>query len=128
MLVEAATPSDYAWLADRVSCALTSDFRAIKAVDASGRIHGMVGYCLWSPNAVWVHLALDTPSALRALLEPAFAYPWSHGRNILLATVCGANGRSLRLCRRLGFTEAHRIKDGIAPGEDIVLLEHRKAA
>ena len=68
LTVKPAAPEDYSWIASRAELVIGPAFRAIKAVDASGRIHGMVGYDGWTGNACSVHIALDSPAALRALI------------------------------------------------------------
>jgi RimJ/RimL family protein N-acetyltransferase len=118
---------DYQWLVDRVGCFIDPGFRAIKIVDEGGRIHGMVGYGAWTENSVMCHIALDNPAALRTMVTAGFKYPFEMaGRGVMLATVRASNVRSYRLCRRLGFEEAYRIKDGIAVGEDIILMQMRR--
>lgn len=127
MIVRAAPPEHYGWIAKRANLVCGPSFRAIEAVDASGKVHGMVGYDGWTPNAVQMHVALDNPAALRALLKPGFSIPFvEFGRGVALATVLGTNGRSLELVPRLGFRFAHRIVDGYEPGVDVLLFEMRR--
>lgn len=128
MIVRAAHPSHFGWVLERVGYAPTAAFRAIEAIDASGRIHGMVGYDMWSENAVWMHVALENPAALRALLRPAFAYPFVEaGRDIALASVRESNVRSRALVERVGFREVWRCRDAVRPGEDGLVYELRRA-
>lgn len=127
MRVEAATPEDFGWLVQRTDCGTTHGFKAIKAVDDAGRIRGMVGYDCWTRNAVQAHMAVDTPMAWRCLVRPAFAYPFQQcGLGVILAAIPAGNSRSVHLARRFGFAETHRVVDGWARGEDLILLEMRR--
>lgn len=127
MRVQAAQPSHFAWLVERTSCAPTRGFRAIEAVDASGRIRGMVGYDCWTENAVQAHMAVDTPVAWRSLIPAVFEYPFLQARKgILLAIIPAGNRKSVRLASHFGFHETHRVRDGWATGEDLLLLELRR--
>ena len=127
MIVRAAPPEHYPWLIERVGCAITAGFRAIEAVDGRGRIHAMVGYDWWTETLVVMHVALDSPAALRSIVGPGFSYPFIQaGRETAAATVRASNRRSMRLCQRLGFREGWRIRDGAARGDDLVFFEMRK--
>jgi hypothetical protein len=74
--VTAAGLIDMQWIRAATHCVLTPAARAIKAVDAGGRIRGMVAYDWWTENAVYAHMAVDTPIAWRALIPPCFEYPF----------------------------------------------------
>jgi len=129
VIVQAAAPDHFQWLATRTQGSIPSDFTAIEAVDASGRVHGMIGYSGWTETAVVMHIALDNPASFRHLVYPAFMYPFIQvNRSIALAVVNSANERSLNLCKRVGFTEVYRVKDGYRVGEDQVLFEMRREA
>ena len=118
---------EFQWLVDRAGCDITTGFKAIKVVDDAGKIHGMVGYGNWTANAVVLTIALDNPAALREILKWGFRYPFEQcGRGIALAVVRGNNQRSLSLCRKVGFREVYRVKDGIAIGEDMVMFQMRR--
>ena len=118
---------EYGWLVERSGCDITPGFKAIKVVDDSGKIHGMVGYGNWTANAVVLTIALDNPAALREVLKWGFRYPFEQcGRGIALAMVRGKNKRSLSLCNKVGFREVYRVKDGIEAGEDMVMFQMRR--
>jgi hypothetical protein len=119
--------SEYGWLVERAGCDITTGFKAIKVIDDSGKIHGMVGYGNWTANAVVLTIALDNPLALREVLKWGFRYPFEQcNRGIALAVVRGNNKRSLSLCRKVGFREVYRVKDGIDIGEDMVMFQMRR--
>lgn len=127
MIVRAAAPDHYPWIAERANLAIGPAFRAIEAVDAVGRIHGMVGYDGWTPNAVCMHVALENPACLRHLLVPGFGIPFVElGRGVALAHVLSTNARSLALVPRVGFRFVCRVRDGFKPGIDSVWFEMRK--
>ena len=118
---------EYGWLVERAGCDITPGFKAIKAVDADGRIHGMIGYGAWTANSCLMHIALENPASFRSLLSWAFRYLFEQtGRNVAFATVRAKNERSLRLVNHVGFREVYRLKDAIAIGEDMVLFEMRR--
>ncbi len=124
MRVSAATPDDFAWLAGRTGCAPTASARAIKAVDAAGRIRGMVLFDMWTENAVQAHMAADSPIVWRSLLRPAFSYPFEEaGKGLLLGVIPANNPRSLALVANFGFRETYRVRDGWAVGVDLVFFE-----
>ena len=127
LTVRAAPSEHFAWIRERTQCVVGPDFRAIEAVDAKGRIRGMVGFDGWWGNAAQMHVALDTPTALRALLGPAFDYVFNQcGKSIALGVVPSHNEKALAFDQHIGFREVHRVKDGWAPGDDVVFLELRK--
>jgi hypothetical protein len=126
--VEAATTEDLGFVVVRAQCALTPGARGIKATDAAGAVRGVVAYDLWTENAVWAHMAVDTPIAWRSLIPACFKYPFVEcGRDILLAAVPSHNTASWGLCKHLGLTIKHVVRDGWARGDDLLLLELRRA-
>ena len=124
--VHAAPHEHHAWIAERAGLVPDGSFRAIEAVDGS-RILAMVGYDGWTDNACCIHVALDTPSALRHVLAPGFRIPFLElGKGILVAKVLSTNAASLRLVHRLGFREVFRGRDWVRPGVDLVVHEMRR--
>jgi len=113
---------------ERTGCTPTDGFRAIEAVDeATRRIRGMVGYDMWTENSCQAHMAVDAPIVWRALLQPAFEYPFEQcGKGIILAVIPDSNHRSLAMTRHLGFRQLHRVIDGWAVGEDLLVFEMRR--
>lgn len=127
MIVRAAPAEHLSWLASRAGLYVHPGLKAIEAVDDSGRIHGMVGYDGWTKNACCAHIALDNPGALRHLLKPGFGIPFiEFGFGVLLVQVVSTNTRSLKLVPKLGFRFAYRVRDGWAPGADMIWFEMRK--
>jgi RimJ/RimL family protein N-acetyltransferase len=115
-------------LAARTGYTLGADACALAAVDKSGRVRGVVGFDRWTPASVHLHVVLESPAAVRVLLPAAFAEAFAGGRVLARGEVRASNARSLALVRHLGFAEAHRVRDGWAPGEDMVLFEMRREA
>ncbi|AAK94388.1 acyl-CoA N-acyltransferase [Myxococcus phage Mx8] len=127
MRVEAGHTAARAWIEALTGCVLTRNARAIQAVDASGRIRGVVAYDCWTENAVQAHMAVDTPVVWRSLLRPAFRYPFLEaGKGVLLGIIPADNARSCALALRFGFRETHRVRDGWTAGIDLVVHELRR--
>lgn len=127
MIVQAAPPLHFAWIAERTGCALSPSFRAIEAIDEQHRIRGMVGFDHWLGNSAEIHIALDSPTALRALLRPAFDYLFNQAKKaVAIGIVPAHNEKALAFDKHIGFRELTRIRDGWAPGDDVVVLELRR--
>lgn len=145
MIVRAAHPDHYNWIAERATLVVHPAFRAIMAAESGdtcescrarkephGRILGMVGYDSWWDGAVGLHIALDNPIALRRLVTAGFgaafdAPPAGFGKRAVTATVLSTNGRSIQLVRHLGFRHVHTGRDYAGPGCDVEFFEMRKA-
>lgn len=122
----ATTQEDLPWLIERVGCFLTPAAKGVKAVDQHGTIRGMVLFDRWTYNAAEAHIALDSGIALRVLCREAF--PWYFAkREIIIGLVRSSNTRALELDLRLGFKVHARIDDGVAKGEDLLLLRMTKS-
>jgi hypothetical protein len=127
VIVRDAPTEHYGWLAERATLVIGDQFRAIEAIDDAGRIHGMVGFDGWMPNAVSMHVALENPAALRSVLRTAFRIAFLVAdKGVARAYVLSTNTRSLALVARLGFTFAYRSVNGWAKGVDIILFEMRR--
>jgi len=127
VIVQAAPWFHFNWLLERSGAVGSDGFKAIEALGPDGRIHGMVGFDGWTMNSVCMHIALDNPAAFRSLVHPIFEYAFHQcNRGIALCTVRSNNTRSLRLCERVGFREAYRVRDGFEVGIDLVLFEMRR--
>lgn len=123
-----ASAHHLAWLAERAGCLRSTELRGLAAV-GHGRLVGVVGFDDWRPNAVGMHVALETPTACRGLLRAAFDLPFVQlGLGMVTARVRSDNTRALELARHLGFSEAWRCRDGWAPGVDLLHLELRREA
>lgn len=123
----AATSEALRWLEARTGAVLTSGARGVAAVDGAGRVRGVVAYDGWTPNAVQAHMAVDTPVAWRALLRPAFEYPFEQaGRKLLLGIIPADNTRSARMAESLGFALSHRVPDGWSDGVDLLVYQMRR--
>lgn len=131
MIVRAAKPVEFGWIEQRTSCAVGPGFRAILAED-NGRTLGMVGLDGWwgepgQGGSVQMHVAIERPIAVRKLAPAAFDYVFNQaGKMVAIGVVPAHNRRALEFDLHLGFREVHRVRDGWAPGDDMVLLEMRK--
>lgn len=124
LTVRAAPLEHYPWLLDRIALPYSADMRAIEAVDDEGRIWGMVGYTNWTPNSVRMHLSAE-PYCWRPLIRPAFEYPFQT-RGLVLVQLPAHASHGVSIAKRLGFKETHRIRDGFAVGDDLIILEKHK--
>lgn len=121
----ATTHKDLPWLIERVGCFLTPAAKGVKVVDADGATRAMAIFDRWTYNCAEAHIAVDEPMALRTLCREAF--PWYFAeRGVLLGIVRASNAKALRLDRHLGFREQTRVVDGVAKGEDLVILCMRR--
>ena len=128
MKIYQMSPTDLEWLCERTGLSWSPSLRGLMAVDAMGRTHGAVGFDGWIGNAAQMHMAFDNPAAVRALIGPSFSYLFEEcGKEIALGAIPAHNYRSIRLAKHVGFKETHRVIDGWAPKDDMVLLELRKA-
>ena len=128
MIITAAPPQMYAWLTSRAQTVAGPEMKAIIAFDPqTGKVGGMAGFDGWTNNSVVMSVALDSPIALRRIVHAAFEYAFLQAKKgVALATVKGSNTRSLALCRKVGFREVYRVRDGIEVGEDLVIFEMRR--
>ena len=121
MIVRAAPTSHFEWMLNRICYAPTAGFRAIEAIDGDGQIAGMLGYDGWTPNSVQMHVYLKRPIAWRALMRPAFEYPFLEaGKQYVLGVLPASRWKVAGFLSRLGFREQARLKDGYAPGDDLI--------
>ena len=127
MIVRAAAPESFAWLLARAGGEPTPTMKAIEAVDASGRILGMVAGASWTPASVTVSIAIDDPCAARPLLKAAATWIFEQtDRLTMLAVIREDNTKSLRFAKGAGFREVYRVRDGWRLGIDLVVLEGRR--
>ena len=127
LYVRPAPKEHFAWMTQQTSWVPTGLFRAIEAIDDAGSIRGMVGFDSWTYNAVQMHIALTSPAVGRALLRPAFEYPFEqYGLGLVLGCIPEHRTRSVRLAKHLGFVETHRTREGWAPDVDLVHFEMRR--
>ena len=127
MIVKAAPPEHFQYLVERAGVYPSPYFKAIEAVDSKGTVHGMFGYDGWTANAVVMHVALDTPAALRRLIHHAFEYPFiQRGLGVALCAIRGDNKRSIALTEHVGFKRAYTIKDCFGGGVDQHIYEMRR--
>lgn len=127
MLVRVAPPDHYGWIAERAHLTIGPTLQALEAVNAEGRIVGMVAYDSPTPNSVYMHVALDHPAAARHLIIPAFKGAFvGLDKKIVYGTVLSNNTRALALDLHLGFREVARLRDAWSPGVDVIFLEMRR--
>lgn len=127
ILVRAAPPEHYDWIARRAHLVIGSSFRAIEAIDEQGQIAAMVGYDGWMPNSCAMHVAIENRAAGRRILRPAFGIPLVEAKKrLVIATVLSTNNKSLKLVKHLGFKPLCVLRDGWAEGVGIHFFEMRR--
>jgi RimJ/RimL family protein N-acetyltransferase len=133
MILRVAPPDHWCWIAERAKLTIGPGFGAMEAIEdlrgAEGpvRILGMVGFDGWTPNSVSLHVALDSPIALRKLVRQCFGMAFDQfKREVVTGIVLSSNERALKLDRHLGYREVFRGRDWYAPGIDMVALEMRR--
>lgn len=121
----ATTPEDWPWLLERVGCFLTPAAKGVRVADRNGITKAMALFDRWTYNCAEAHIAVDEPMALRTLCRETF--PWYFAeRGVLLGIVRASNAKALKLDLHLGFREQTRVSDGVAVGEDLVILRMRR--
>jgi hypothetical protein len=127
-LMQPTGPQDNVRFQQETGYRIGPDFRGIKAV-VDGEIIGMVGYDLWTPNSVNMHVLACVPIAMMspAVVRNVFEYPFVQaGRSVVIGNIPGYNDKCLAITEWLGFKEIYRIKDGWEKGVDMVVKEMRK--
>jgi hypothetical protein len=114
------------WAASRIGISLTGQAAGLSAVDGSGRTRGVVVFDGWTPSAAQVHLALDTPMALRCLIRRAFLYVFKAMGRQVLWMLLPASSPAAGLAESFGFRLAHEIRDGFAVGDNVCVFEMRR--
>lgn len=114
------------WLEARTGMHFTDNARGIANYNGEDII-AMVAFDRWTKNAVHLHMASDSPLAVRGLIKPSFRYAFQEaGRGVLLAEIPHDNHKSLKLAAWLGFKDVHWTRDGWSQGVDMVNLEMRR--
>jgi len=129
MLFKAFKPSeDWGWVTYMLDIPLSTDMRGIVAVQDGVR-KGVVLLENWTHNGCVAHFAATTPMVWRhGLHVEAFKYVFeTNGMDFMLGYIPASNRESWRLAEHMGLREVYRIRDGFAPGDDMVMYELRKA-
>lgn len=125
MIVRQMDPDRFGWIAERARLVIGPGFRAIEAVDGD-RTVGAVAFDGWTPNSVSMHIALDSPIALRGLVRKGFGIAFRQcKKEIATCLVLSSNVRSRRLVEHLGFREVFRGRNYWTKGVDMLLYEMR---
>lgn len=124
--LQAAPPEHREWLEKRIHRHLDpEDFRGVEAVRADGSIAAMAGFEFWTDTSVGIHVAVDSPVAVRHAPE-VLRYAFEQCGRRAVWTMVAEGGASERLARRLGFVETGRIIRGLDRHHDLVLLTLHK--
>ena len=127
MMLTAATPQDFPWLTARAGYVGTPCARAMKVVDATGRIRAMVAFDDFTSGSCQAHMASDSPIAWRRLIPAVFCFPFEQLKLcVMIGVIAGDNAKSLQQTRHLGFRETYRVADAWKPGVPMVVHEIRR--
>ena len=126
-VIERATEQDLIWLCRQLPYNPTSGLRGV-AHRRGGQLLAVVAYDNWTDNSVFMHVWSVGPRAwTRLFLQEVFRYAFDiAGRGVAIAVTQGDNAATIEFCRRVGFKESHRIKDGWKLGTDLVIQEMRR--
>ncbi len=106
----------------------SSGFRGISYVVQSSTL-AVVAYDNWTDNAVFMHCwsQATKPWFDSRYLHEIFTYPFQTcNRGLVIGLTQGDNVPIIEFCRRVGFKETYRIKDGFKLGTDLVIQEMRR--
>ena len=106
----------------------SDDLRMIAHGNKDGVVDAVVAYNGFTHRVCSMHVAGDGGKWIdREMLRVCFDYVFNQcGRIAVYAYVASDNDASLRLTTHLGFEEVYRIKDAVADGVDMVILEMRR--
>ncbi len=103
-----------------------TDLKGLTGIDSTGKIAAIIGYDGWTYGSVCLHSWIGHKSALsREFLREVCRYPASSGRKVLIGNTPASNAAALRFNKHYGFKEVHRVRDGYAPGVDLIIQELR---
>lgn len=109
-----------------ISYSPTSHFKSIGQLDEDYELVAAVGYDMWTPNSVQMHIWIPRPSLVtRTFIREGFRYPFEY-KGLVVGLTPGNNAAALHFNRRVGFKEVYRMKDAWDVGVDVVVQEMRK--
>lgn len=107
-----------AWLERRVRRVMGADAVGFEAT-RGGEVVGMAAFEWWGPNSVGVHVAVESPMALRHV---RCVLAWAFSAREVVWALVEAGAASERLALGLGFSERGRLPRAGAGGRDLVLV------
>ncbi len=121
---------DWPWINRQVGIIQCEDTQGIVAVDADLG-YERVGACVLdniTPTSVQAHFMITSPMVLRhRFLQTCFSHVFNRlGKTVMYGLVPANNEKALRLNKKMGFTEAIRLKGAYTADVDYVLMELRK--
>ena len=121
-------PEHWQWIRERARCHITLSSKGVIAIDKNGVPCAALVLDSWTPTGGQFHIAVENPMVIRhGFFHAGFRYFYQTcGKLVLTAMTPADNDRALKLAKRVGFRETHRIKDGYNYGVDMVVLEMRK--
>lgn|GEM_PF-661145 len=114
------------WVAKRIQGGFCEDRTVAIGLKKDDDLIAGVIYENWNHQSIWCHIAIDgkiTPSYLAAI----FDYPFNIAQvEKIIVPVGSDNEESIRLVKKMGFTEEGRIKEGRLDGDIVFLTLNRK--
>jgi hypothetical protein len=126
-VIQATTVDDAKFFHHVTGYVPTLGFNGMKLTDVTGRILAMVGFDFWTPNAVQMHIYIQSPKYMtRKFIREVFNYAFiTCGRGLVIGVTPSDNAPALEFNRRIGFVEKFRVEGGWSEDVDMVLQEMR---
>lgn len=122
--------NDWPWVNRQVGILQCEDTQGLVALDADLG-YERVAACILdnvTQTSVQAHFMITSPMVLRhGFLQKCFNHVFTTlGKKVMYGLVPADNEKALRLNKKMGFTEAIRLKEAYTAGVDYVLMELRK--
>lgn len=106
----------------------SDDLRLIAHADANEQVDAVVAFNGFTHRIASIHVVGDGGKWIdRQMLRVVFDYAFNHCKLVALyGQVASNNERAMRLDLHLGFREVTRLRDAVADGVDLVILEMRR--
>jgi hypothetical protein len=103
----------------------SGDFQAFGSVSENAKsLLGVVAFNGFWGHVCTMHTAGEGNWVTRKLIWRAFDYPFRQlGLQAVLAPVAASNTRALKFDQKMGFKEVHRIVNGWAEDDDLIVLQ-----
>jgi len=107
----------------------SGDFQAFGSVSSTtNNLMGVVAFNGFWGRVCTMHTAGDGNWVNRQLLWRSFDFPFRYlGLQAVIAPVAASNARALKFDQKIGFKEVHRIPNGWADGDDLIVLQLLRA-
>lgn len=111
------------WMESRLQAVLGPYATFLARLRPDGSIWGCVAYDRHTKHNCEMHMAGDPRWVSRDFLRHAFRYPFHQlGYSRVTGLVDARKTDVLSMDKRMGFKEEGRLRDGLGPGLDIIVL------